>query len=94
MVHSGIVGFAIRITTISIPISKPYSHRPGLVDADVTASVAKNMIPKANPPKTRCQYHGMVNIGFVSLPMMLNNIAAETIPINPPTIMRQDAIPV
>lgn len=94
MVHSGIVGFAIRITTISIPISNPYSHRPILVCAEVTGSVAKNMMPNTNPPKTMCQNHGMENIGLVSLPIRLNSIAVKTMPINPPVIMRQEAIPV
>ena len=94
MVHSGMVGFAIRIITNNIPIKNPYNQRPLFVHAEVTGSVARNTMPNAKPPRTRCQYHGMLNIGLLSLPMILNIMEVRNTPINPPAMIRQDAIPV
>lgn len=50
-----------------------------------------NIMPKANPPSTRCQYQGMENIGLVAEPMKLNIVAVNTMPIITPATMRHDA---
>ena len=57
-----------------------------------TGSVAINIIPKAQkPPSTRCQYHGIANIGLVSEPITLNRVAVAIMPIITPATMRRDA---
>ena len=49
-------------------------------------------MPKAKPPSTRCQCHGMLNMGLVSEPMTLNSREVATMPIMTPAMMRQEAI--
>ncbi|MNP43053.1 hypothetical protein D3C76_1368510 [compost metagenome] len=56
-----------------------------------TGSVAINIMPKAKPPSTRCQYHGMANIGLVAEPIRLNSVAVRIMPSMTPATMRQEA---
>ena len=46
-----------------------------------TGSVAMNTRPKAKPPMTRCQYHGMANIGLVSEPISVEQRVMATMPM-------------
>ncbi len=89
---SGNAGLTTRINTTITPISAPKIHLPVLVmDAD-TGSVAIKIMPKAKPPTTKCQYHGIANNGFVSDPSTLNSELRAIIPIITPATMRHAAI--
>ncbi|MCY1399439.1 hypothetical protein D9M71_144940 [compost metagenome] len=89
---SGKAGLTTRISTTIRPISAPNSHLPvSVMDAE-TGSVAMNIMPKAKPPKTKCQYQGMANIGLVSEPMALNSQLVAIMPSITPATMRQDAM--
>ena len=48
-----------------------------------------NIMPKAKPPSTRCQYQGMENIGLVAEPIRLNSVAVSTMPIMTPATIRR-----
>src|SRR5690606_19742836 len=80
-----------RLSKQITPMSAPKHHLPLSVNEAETGSVAMNIMPNAKPPSTRCQYHGMENIGFVSEPMKLKSVAVSTIPSMTPATMRQDA---
>ncbi len=89
---SGKAGLTTRISTTIRPITAPKIHLPVLVMDAETGSVAMKIMPKANPPTTRCQYQGMANIGLVAEPMALNSRLVAIIPIITPATMRQAAI--
>ena len=90
---SGNAGLTTRTSTTMIPTSAPNQYLPVLVNDAETGSVAINIIPKAKPPVTKCQYQGIANIAFVSLPIALSSIDIATIPPNTPNTMRHEAIP-
>ena len=91
---SGKAGLDTRMRIVMNPMSIPKLHRPASVIEAETGSVAIKIMPKANPPSTRCQYQGIANMGFELLPMRLNNKLVKSMPINTPAIIRQEATPV
>src|SRR5690554_672871 len=92
MMPSGNAGLTTRISTVITPIRAPNTSLPVLVMAADTGSVAINTIPKAKPPRVRCQYQGMANMALLSLPTALNTADMATMPRNTPSMMRQLAM--
>ncbi|MPN63346.1 hypothetical protein SDC9_211104 [bioreactor metagenome] len=75
-----------------MPINAPNTHLPvSVIEAD-TGSVAMKIMPKAKPPTTMCQYHGMANIGLVAEPTLLNTRLIAIMPSITPATMRHEAI--
>ena len=81
---SGKAGLTTRISTVMKPIKMPKIHRPTLVCAALTGSVAMYTVPKAKPPRVKCQYQGSPNMALESLPMMLSRVDVAIIPTRTP----------
>ena len=92
MMPSGKAGFTTRIRTVMKPTSAPNTQRPALVWDALTGSVAMYTVPNANPPRVRCQYHGMAYMASVELPMTLNSVEVAIMPIITPAMTRQLAM--
>ena len=88
MMPSGYAGLSTRMTTVRAPMRKPKIHRPASVIAAETGSVAMNTMPKAKPPSTRCQYHGIPIIGLSEPSSALSRRLVATIPRKTPRMIR------
>ena len=94
IIPSGNAGLTTRINTTIKPIMNPKIHFPVCVIDAETGSVAIKNIPKAKPPKTKCQYQVKPNNGLVAEPIILNKVLVRNIPKNTPSTILQAATPV
>ncbi len=79
---------------VMAPTNMPKAHRPVWVVEAAVGSVARKTVPKAQPPRTTCQYHGMLRAADSTGE---NNLNKRTVPIKPisdPTMIRHEAEPV
>ena len=92
IIPSGNAGLTTRINTVIAPARMPNAHLPPFVMAEETGSVAMNIIPKANPPITKCQCQGVAKAGFESEPTRLNKPLNKNIPRKTPATTRHAAM--